>query len=979
MPNLPPGPYRLQVSKVGFKTLIKPDIILNIQDALSVNFTLPVGATFETVTVEGGAPLVNTESGAVSTVVDHQFVENIPLNGQSFQTLITLAPGVTTVPGGRTGANGEFSINGQRTEANYFTVDGVSANTGAAPLAGLNSSGIGGSTPSETALGTTQSLVSVEDLQEFRIATSTYSAEYGRSPGGQISFLTRSGTNEWHGSAFDYFRNSVLDANNWFNNNAGLPKTAERQNDFGGTLGGPIEIPGLHPRDKTFFFFSYEGLRLRIPQPAVTFDVPDTYLRQNSPSALQPLLNAFPIQNQPEPANNCPAGSCLALFKGAYSSPASVDASSIRIDHKFGDKLATFGRYSDSTSASVTRSSTNLANLTAQSFDVRTLTLGATNVLSSRYSNDLRFNYTWNRGGSAYSLDNFGGAHPISPSQLFSVPLPASYNFGTILYFGTLPGFNVSPFRTGQGQLNLVDSASASYGTHVIKLGVDFRRLSTFVYGNQLQDALYFFSPADVLANSASLAFVQTFDVTEPIFTNLSAYLQDEWRTTSRLHLSLGLRWEWNPPPGNGAGPGPFTLNQVTDLETAQLAPAGKAPWKTDYHAFAPRLGMAYEMHQGQGRETVLRAGIGLFYDTGNTQGALGLGAVGFSSNEVFGNAGFPLTPAQNTLPPPSTSSPYTTYVVAFASDLTLPSTLQWNVSLEQAIGAKQALTISYVGASGRDLLYSRYLTPNNPNLTPNGLYLITNGASSNYDALQVQFQRRLSRGLQVLTSYTWSHSIDDLSSNFSSYEPPVRGNSDFDVRHNFAGALTWEVPGSYANAFARAILKHWAVATRITGRSALPVDVYSGIGVLPNGTNVYIRPDVTPGAPVYLYGAQCAAIPGATCPGGRTINFNAFATASGQSGDEPRNSLRGFDLWQTDLAIQRDFPLHDRLKLTFRAEAFNLFNRSNFGNIQNNLGVGAALFGQATGTLNTQLGGLNPLYQVGGPRSLQLALKIVF
>jgi hypothetical protein len=183
--NLPPGPYRIQVSKVGFKAVIKPDIVLNVQDALSINFTLPIGALLETLTVEGGTPVVNTESAAVSTVVDRQFVESIPLNGRSFQSLITMAPGVTTVPSPATGRSGEFTVNGQRTEANYFTVDGVSVNTGAPALGSINSSGVGGSTPGETALGTTQSLVSVDALQEFRINTSTYSAEYGRTPGGQ--------------------------------------------------------------------------------------------------------------------------------------------------------------------------------------------------------------------------------------------------------------------------------------------------------------------------------------------------------------------------------------------------------------------------------------------------------------------------------------------------------------------------------------------------------------------------------------------------------------------------------------------------------------------------------------------------------------------------------------------------------------------------------------------------------------------------
>src|SRR5712671_526565 len=187
--NLPPGQYRVQVSKVGFKALIKPDVILNVQDALAINFTLPIGASSVVVTVEGGAPILNTTDGSLSTVVDQNFVENMPVSG-------------------------EFSVNGQRTESNYYTVDGVSANTGAF-FGGLYYPSASGSIPASTALGTTQSLVSVDSLQEFRVQSSTYSAEYGRNPGGQISFATRSGTDQWHGTASDYLRNNVFDANDW--------------------------------------------------------------------------------------------------------------------------------------------------------------------------------------------------------------------------------------------------------------------------------------------------------------------------------------------------------------------------------------------------------------------------------------------------------------------------------------------------------------------------------------------------------------------------------------------------------------------------------------------------------------------------------------------------------------------------------------------------------------------------------------------
>src|SRR5882762_1576540 len=261
IPNLPPGPYRIQVSKISFKTLIKPDVVLNLQDAVAINFTLPVGALSETITVKGGASIVNTTDGSVSTVVDQNYVKNMPLNGRSFQVLILLTPGSVTQspqngPNSVLGQTGEFSVNGQRPESNYYAVDGVSANVGAAPGAFmLEWAGASGSVPTATSLGTTQSLVSVDDLQEFRVQSSTYSAEFGRNPGGQFSFETKSGTNQWHGTAYDYLRNDYFDAKDWFNDYLKVPEAPLRQNDFGGTIGGPLRIPRLYNgKDKTFFF-----------------------------------------------------------------------------------------------------------------------------------------------------------------------------------------------------------------------------------------------------------------------------------------------------------------------------------------------------------------------------------------------------------------------------------------------------------------------------------------------------------------------------------------------------------------------------------------------------------------------------------------------------------------------------------------------------------------------------------------------------
>src|ERR1700678_2515914 len=366
--NLPPGTYRLQVSKIGFKTLIKPDIILNVQDLLAINFTLPLGAASATITVVGGAPLMNTESAAVSTVVDRQFAENLPMNGRSFQTLIQLTPGVVLTANNQ-GAEGQFSVNGQRAASNYWMVDGVSANIGTG--ANFNAgNGAGGALGAFSVLGGTNSLVSVDAMQEFRIQTSSYAPEFGRTPGAQISIVTRSGTSQFHGAVFDYFRNDILDANDWFAAQNGLPKPEERQNDFGGTFSGPIL------KDRTFFFFSYEGLRLRLPQVALD-TVPDasftpggtTDSRENAIAAMRPYLNAFPLPNptSPEifvaciPATDptCPASGLKATgtaqLNASYSNAAGLDAYSLRIDHKLSNKWTLFGRYNYSPSDIIDR------------------------------------------------------------------------------------------------------------------------------------------------------------------------------------------------------------------------------------------------------------------------------------------------------------------------------------------------------------------------------------------------------------------------------------------------------------------------------------------------------------------------------------------------------------------------------------------------------------------------------------------------
>jgi hypothetical protein len=381
--TLPPGQYRVQVYKPGFKTIIKPGIILNVESALSLNFTLPVGAASESITVEAGTSPVNKADASVSTVIDLKFVENIPLNGRSFQDLISMTPGVTTATpqsGGGTGsigASGDFSINGQRTESNGYIVDGVSANVSPGNGYGVSGPGASGSVAASTALGTTQSLVSVDDLQEFRVLSSTFSAEYGRGPGGQITFLTRSGTDRLHASAYDYLRNGFVDANDWFNDHYGAQQPALRQNDFGGNAGGRIIIPGLpNGQPNSFFFVSYEGLRLTQPKAASIELVPDLYLRRQAPAAIQPALNAFPLPSLGGLDYGSASNPNLAQFFKSYSVPGSIDSTSLKIDHTFGSKFSIFFRAAYTPSSNETRS---LSSLSSTRFSTQTYTLGATN------------------------------------------------------------------------------------------------------------------------------------------------------------------------------------------------------------------------------------------------------------------------------------------------------------------------------------------------------------------------------------------------------------------------------------------------------------------------------------------------------------------------------------------------------------------------------------------------------------------------
>ena len=1121
IPSLRPGRYVMLARKAGFKTVSVKQFTLNVGDDVRRNISLEVGDVSESITVTADAENLNTTNAMVSTVIEREMVENMPLNGRSFQSLLELTPGINPAAPGPTngGVNqqGQFTVNGQRGDANYFTVDGVSANAGSSIGTTLGQAGAG-SLPGTTALGGYNGLVSIDALQEFRVSTSSFSPEYGRTPGGQVALITRSGTNSFHGDVFDYLRNTALDANDWFLNRAGL-KGTERQNDFGGVLGGPMV------KNKLFFFGSYEGLRLTNPQAGST----DTFTQSaqalaasvvgpSTPSYtgyMAQILKAYPLPTTDKNGNitlgtgtvapaTTPCTSnpltCVALYTGAFPSTSHLDSGSLRIDYSLNNKVTLFGRYVDSPSSTLSQGSSVAINNSGISLGSRSATAGVTNIISSTVSNDLRFNYSRSSLLQSQLAPGFTGSVGTLFPDGFARPAgysPSEMQFA-FQFLGLVPALNIAQApttRSRQEQFNVVDGLLVAKGAHTFKTGADFRLLYPNV--NVLPYSLtgIFYQPPIggqtcnspsgctgggtppgggttppvggggtscgpsqnppplFLCGAASTVIVQANseqDFRMPIW---SLYLQDSWRMAKGLTLTYGARYEVAPAPHSLNGKPFFSLKDFDPVlcTTAPSAgassqcnvganPLGTAPYATTWGNIAPRIGVAWQISQNPRWGTVLRAGFGRFYDAGG-DAAAGLASpfapIGFAHGIQFpvsaDNASYVTPPPVQTNISPS--SPYTAPASGPAPGLQLPRTYQFNVALQQALGRQQSFTLSYVGALGRGLISAITLFPatvSNVNVPPsptfqNNLIVYGNYATSDYHALQAQFQRHFYKGLGATASYTWSHSLDDASDFNAGNEGGAgnfpaslnRSSSDFDIRQTFTASMVYDpAPPFKSSSIASALLGHWSIDPIFHFQTALPVNVLAGTNY--NGNVLVIeRANLIPGVPIYVGGAECAAEHGGNpCPGGRGINnaavgaplgatsaqasaarcqpgtaVGAFCSGLGINpggsvdvqGTLGRNALRGFPLQQLDLAIHREFPVGDRFRLRFEGDIFNVFNHPNFSSPQSNIslpnfGVATSMLNSSFGTGNAAAGGgYNSLYSLGGPRSVQLALKIIF
>jgi hypothetical protein len=976
---LNPGSYRVEVEKTGFEKYTVEDLQLHARDFQSLRLQVRVAAAEKSeVTVKGEVEGVQIDP-STGTTVNGRYASDIPSNSRSIQALVLMAPGVIYA-GGPFG--GDVNTNGLRSNTNYYTLDGVSINAGAGGGGGIGGIFGGGgmaltSALSTTAAGNTYNLITLDAMQEFRIQTSTFTPEFGRSPGAQVSLTSRGGSNYLHGSAFGYYRSDKFNASDWFSNSENLRQGISHLADYGGTVGGPLQA------NKTFFFAAFEGLRLTQPRTAID-SVPDNTVRKLASPGLLSYLRAFPIPNGIE------LGGGAAQFLSVYSMPASTDAVSLRLDRTLTNHVSTFLRYSYAPSTNASRGGLGSSSNSVQDFNStsQTLTGAMTFVTRDDFVNDIRVNVSRNVSRMSSFMDTFGRAVVLPDSLIFPSGVDStlgSYAFNVMGVGGFSKGQSSS---NAQNQGNFVFTQSVSDGGHQYRTGVDVRILMPTYHYKPYSVNVSFDgmngTNGGLLTGTATNSVVRS-SITDryPFYQNYAFYIQDNWKKTNRLTLTYGFRWDVNPAPSARTGQSLLALDSSFNLT------ASNKLYGTSWFNIAPRFGLAYQLRGSGDHVTLVRSGMGVFYDTGYGSSASAFDSAPYVNSIITTLPAFPLNSTVLLIPGLPPVKPYG-MVMGADPNLKSPLVYQWNVVLERWFGSGQSLSVGYVGTAGRRLLRqenagSFFSTDYNL------LQVTTNGAQSNYHGMQVQYRRTLSKRLQSQVAYTYSHSIDTASNDlggdgFALLLGNVNGSSDFDVRHNLNATASFQI-WNPKPAPLRWVLGHWFLDGVFTYRTALPFDV---TGILtqdanvdtttPTGTSTSfffasVRPDLT-GAPIWITDSKA--------PGGKRLNRAAFTTpVNGFQGTMGRNVLRGFTAIQADLAVRRQFPIGDRFNVQLRLDAFNALNHPNFANPSSQQGASfqSPFFGVATQMLYSagMGGGMNPSQTSGGPRSVQFSLRLQF
>ena len=963
VPSLLPGNYMVQVTATGFGTFTMQKLELTVDQRATVNVKLNVASTGETVEVTGAAPIIDASTITVGQVIDKTTVQEIPLNGRHFLDLTVLTPGGVTAPqnGNLTspsrglGAN-SFITAGNREDSVNFQINGVNLN--------------------DMSQNQITFQPSINTTSEFKINNSTYSAEYGRSSGSIVNVSTRSGTNAFHGEAFDYFRNNGLDARNYFNPK-GQAQGALKRNNFGGAIGGPIW------RDKTFFFLSYEGLiqhqGLPLNSPVLTASQRAQVLAVGNPASVA-LLPLIPVANDAT-GNN---------FLGTAPGPVTVHQGTADGLQQFGTKDTLHGFYAFQ---SDNRSEPNLQNNTVPGFgDHRNahrqvLTLNETHVFSPKLVNEARLGF--NRINIAFTptFQANPNDYHISDGVNAAIGLPQM----TIADLAPLNFGGPSMFPQGRTDTLGIFSDTATYltGKHTLKFGGEYRRFLAVPFTTDT-GTVGFNTTANFIKGVANTFTITPSTVSSRVYVNaIGGFVQDSYRIVPNLTLELGFRFEWNGTPTEGENR--FVVFDPATVSLVRVGTNGLHSVYNQNYNWEPRVGFAYDVFS-TGR-TVIRGGYGYMADQPTSNAVTGL-----AGNTPFAS---PVAYTSSAAPIPLTNL----YGSAAAAGLTINTidhsfkngySQSFNVNLQQELPWGVAVQVGYFGSVGRHLRARRnlnqpvngvrpYLTLSNsspiaPGAAVNSNFIdVTSVGSSNYNALWLTGRKNVGHGLQFNATYNWSKSMDlnSLGSQgvyvFQDSNNPASnyGLSDYDVRNRLAANAIYDLPfkgNRFIEGFRVSGIAQWQSGNPMNIINSAVLATVNGL----TGTTGTVRPNLV--APIVTKKTRLVSgnvgwisstlCPGVVATGGCSfVNVNAF-------GNLRRNAGTGPGFADVDLSLEKNTKLTERLTLQLRADAFDVFNHPSFG--QPALADTSKTFGQITTTRFA-------VSDLGSSRQLQLAGKFLF
>ncbi len=989
------GVYSLTVEHPGFQKVTESGIIVDINQTVRTNLTLPVGAVSQSVTVQAAVTAIKTDDASVSEVLGTRNIAELPMSGRDVMSLATTTPGVTL--GTKSSSTGtppgeDFNGAGTREIQNSLSLDGISI---------MNN-----------LITTTPTRPMVESIQEMEVQTGTYSAQYGAYLGVHINMVTKSGTNDYHGSFVEFLRNQVLDARAFFTlptpANPTAAKPPLRQNQFGVEFDGPVTIPRLyHGKDKTFFMASYEGYRLVQQATSLSTEMPAAFFTGNfsgvptgsiTGGAIKDPLNG----NTPFPGNIIPSsrispvtqklqqyypGSNLPGLASNYSVPVpttiNTDQTVDRIDQNIGDKVRLYVRahYQNENIFGGNAIATN-ANTTPVT--TTNYTLGYTHTLTANLVNDFRVGRNF---FNTATLNPFVNAKQSSPGAALGIP---GFTGDTTYNNPGLPDFTITGFNgLGNASTNwyqndstvqISEQISWNHGSHNIMAGLEFRRLATgraavnsprgsFTFNGTLTG----YAPADFI-----LGLPQSFTTPGPEVRGRVAewrdgfFVLDKWQVTRKFTLDYGIRYELPTVA--------YTINgNATELNPSQTALVGGTPGYhftgPNHNDWAPRLGFAYRITD----KTVFRAGGGIYYNPNQT------------NSYTFLNTNPPYTTILTCtysvgLTPPSLTNPFTPGVCPAAAT---PGTIvtdpyhqpsarmnQWSAGLERQLWSGGGLEVQYLGSHSYHLDRSYYNnTPLFPgpgsvnSRRPNPLFgvirTVNTDEIANYESMSTIFRQRLTHGLQLLASYTWSHTLDISTDSNGGGTPMIPynwrddyGNSNWDIRHRFVASFVYDIPFfSVSNPVLRQVFTKWQGNGIVTLQTGVPFNVITGTDTANTSSSGSYRPDL-----VHTPSDNCGRGHLVGC-----IDASAFTVAdlypitptNYAYGNAGRNLLHGPGAETVNFSVFKNFPITERVRFQFRFETFALFNHTNFSNPSSTLNTSS--FGNitsATGNRNIQIGG---------------------